>query len=365
MVAVFWFSAFVVIYVYLAYPALLALWARLAPRPVATGDTTPTVSIIIAARNEADRLGARIENLLSLDYPRSLMQIIVVSDGSTDATADVLRRYGGAVDTVYLTPGGKARALNAGVARARHELLVFTDARQHFARDALRRLVAPFVDPAVGGVSGELVLDCEDGSARGAGITDGVGGYWRYEKWLRRHESLVGSMLGATGAIYALRRHLWQPLPEHTILDDVLAPMRAVLSSTRVVFEAGAYAFDHAASAPTELRRKVRTLAGNVQILWLEPRLLNPFANPVWLQYLSHKVGRLLVPYALLALLVSSGVLARESRFYALAFLGQLSFYTLAVYGAYLDHRDRQRSTVAPSPAIQATRQVLKGFRLW
>ncbi len=142
---------------------------------------------------------------------------------------------------------------------------------------------------------------------------DGVGFYWRYEKALRRLESEVGSMLGATGAIYALRRALWQPLPPGTILDDVLAPMRAVLAGSRVCFEPRAQAFDYTPpDASTESRRKIRTLAGNVQILWFEPRLLVPFVNPVWLQYSSHKVGRLLVPYALMTLLASSIILLRH-----------------------------------------------------
>jgi cellulose synthase/poly-beta-1,6-N-acetylglucosamine synthase-like glycosyltransferase len=359
---VFWVAAFVIVYVYLAYPVLLVLWARVAPRPIRSGDMTPAVSIIIAARNEADRIGPRVDNLLALDYPRRQIQIIVVSDGSTDGTAEILRRYAPTVEAVHLTPGGKARALNAGVARARHDLLVFTDARQQFAPDALRRLVSPFTDRTVGGVTGELVLDCEMRGASVAGIADGVSGYWRYEKWLRRHESLIGSTLGATGAIYALRRHLWQPLPEQTILDDVLAPMRAVLASTRVVFESSAQAFDRAASAPAELKRKMRTLAGNVQILWLEPRLLNPFANPVWLQYVSHKVARLLVPYALVALLVSSAVLSPTSPLYALAFAGQGLFYVLAAYGAYLERRDR-RSVDIEVPILATSRQPLKGFK--
>lgn len=361
MTTVFWIATFVIVYVYLAYPLLLAVWARLAPRPVQSGDQTPPVSIVIAARNESDRLGPRLDNLLALDYPRWLVQIIVVSDGSTDGTAEVLRRYAPAVEAIHLTAGGKARALNAGVARAGHDLLVFADARQRFAPDALRRLVAPFADPTVGGVSGELVLDGESGTA--PGFADGVGAYWRYEKWLRRHESLIGSTLGATGAIYALRRQVWRPLPAQTILDDVLAPMQAVLGSTRVVFESGARAFDHAASAPAELRRKVRTLAGNFQILLLEPRLLNPFANPVWLQYLSHKVGRLLVPYALIAWFVSSAALAQTSPFYALAFLGQLAFYTLALYGAGLDWRDRRHVIDGDAPGLPPSQADVKG--LW
>jgi poly-beta-1,6-N-acetyl-D-glucosamine synthase len=353
---IFWLAALIVVYVYLAYPALLALWARLAPRRIVARPITPTVSIVIAARNEAGRLRARLDNLLAVNYPRELVQIIVVSDGSTDDTAGVLREYGDAVEALFVPPGGKARALNAGVAIARHAILVFTDARQRFAPDALRRLVGPFVDPRVGAVSGQLFLDAETGAAEGSGIAEGVGGYWRYEKWLRRHESLVGSTLGATGAIYALRRELWQPLPGQTILDDVLAPMRAVLASRRVVFEAKAHAFDSAAPTSAELRRKIRTLAGNIQLLWLEPRLLNPLANPVWLQFLSHKLGRLIVPYALIALLVSSAVLARHSAIYAAALVAQLLFYVLAAYGAYLERRDRRESSDLEVPAPSSAR---------
>jgi cellulose synthase/poly-beta-1,6-N-acetylglucosamine synthase-like glycosyltransferase len=360
--AVFWTAAFIVVYVYVAYPVLLALWARIAPRPVVHEPATPPVSIVVAARNEADRLAARLDNLLAQDYPKDRVQIVVVSDGSIDGTPEVLRRYGHRIDTVYLPRGGKARALNAGVARARHDVLVFADVRQHFAPDALRALVAPLADPSVGGVSGELVLDCETATPGDSGIGEGVGGYWKYEKWLRRQESLIGSTMGATGAIYALRRSLWQPLPADTILDDVLAPMRAVLASTRVVFAAGARAFDNAVSAPAELRRKIRTLAGNYQILWLEPRLLDPRANPVWLQYLSHKVGRLVVPYALVAMVISSGVLATSSALYAVAFAGQVAFYGLAMYGAYLDNHERK----AQAPDDSTGRQepaFMKGSR--
>jgi poly-beta-1,6-N-acetyl-D-glucosamine synthase len=188
-------------------------------------------------------------------------------------------------------------------------------------------------------------------------IGDGVGVYWRYEKLLRALESEVGSMLGATGAIYALRRELWRPLPPGTILDDVLAPMRAVLAGRRVVFEPGAQAFDYTSpDATTESRRKVRTLAGNVQILWFEPRLLVPFVNPVWLQYMSHKVGRLLVPYALMALFASSIVLSGSSLFYAFALLSQCAFYLHGGYGAWLEHW--QRVHPEPPSMVQRTGKV-------
>jgi hypothetical protein len=167
--------------------------------------------------------------------------------------------------------------------------------------------------------------------------------------------------MGATGAIYALRRALWKPLPVETILDDVLAPMRAVLAASRVVFSSEALAFDPVAPSGVELRRKIRTLAGNYQILKLEPRLLNPFRNPVWIQYMSHKVGRLLVPYALMALLVVSGLLAPTSPFYALAFVAQIAFYGLAAYGAYLSRRDLRLAGAGDEVHEPAVNALIKG----
>jgi biofilm PGA synthesis N-glycosyltransferase PgaC len=166
MTLTFWLSIAFVAYVYAGYPALLQAWAvrRARRRPGADADgptRLPGVSIVIAARNESARLGARLDNLRSLDYPAARRQIIVVSDGSTDGTADVVARFRPFVELVEVSHGGKALALNAGVARARFDIVVFADARQTFAPDALRRLVAPFADPAIGGVSGELLLDCE------------------------------------------------------------------------------------------------------------------------------------------------------------------------------------------------------------
>jgi cellulose synthase/poly-beta-1,6-N-acetylglucosamine synthase-like glycosyltransferase len=340
--ALFWLAVIVTVYVYLGYPTLLAAWARLAPKPVHPSPVTPGISIIIAARNEAAALRRRLDNLLASDYPLDRMQIIVASDGSTDGTADVLAEYRGRVDALLLPSAGKASAINAGVAAAKYDVLVFADARQTFAADALRELVAPLADPAVGGVSGELLLDCESGGGDST-IGEGVGAYWRYEKWLRRQESLVGSTLGSTGAIHALRRDVWRPLPTETILDDVLGPMRAVLAGTRVVFASEAKAYDRAApEAAAEFKRKTRTLAGNYQLLRLQPRLLVPFLNPVWVQFVSHKLGRLVVPYALLVMFVASGLLAVDNLLYRAAFGAQVLFYGLAAYGAVLDRRGRE-----------------------
>jgi cellulose synthase/poly-beta-1,6-N-acetylglucosamine synthase-like glycosyltransferase len=399
MELLFWLSVGLIVYVYAGYPVVLGVWAWIVGKSEIddsildrSADALPGVTVIIAARDEARRLPGRIDNLLASDYPQDRLQIIVASDGSTDNTLDTLAQYTSRVELVMLPPGGKARALNAAVSRARYPILVFADARQRFAPDAIRRLVRHFSQASVGAVSGELVLDCEradftvgrDESAgaadgdpstvvRGAvshverqigptsTIGDGLSAYWKYEKWLRRHEAIVGSTLGATGAIYAMRRTLWQPLPPDTILDDVLGPMRVVLRRQRVLFDATAHAFDETASdAAVETRRKVRTLAGNFQLLALEPRLLLPMVNPVWLQFVSHKLGRLLVPYALVVALATSVWLAPRSLVYAFAFGAQVVFYGLAIYGAWLDRRDRRGIGAQAATTDAAYSPVLK-----
>jgi len=401
MTLLFWVSALLIAYVYVGYPVILRVWAALCDRPVRLGAddrATPGVSIVIAAHNEAALLRARVDNLLSLDYPAERRQIIVVSDGSTDDTVDVLRKYGPLVDIVAVEHGGKAAALNAARPCARFEIVVFADARQVFAPDALRELVAPFADPRIGGVTGELLLDCESalfsnrrdtadrrrGHASQLGgvamdrrvhadrrrsvvstIADGVGMYWRYEKELRRLESAVGSTLGATGAIYAIRRALWQPLPPDTILDDVLTPMRVVMAGYRVVFNERARAFDRAAiDADAESRRKVRTLAGNYQILWLEPILLLPWRNPVWIQYVSHKLGRLAVQYALVAAFCTNVPIASTHVIYQATLVAQVAFYLLAGYGAVLEFMSRGEASTAAAEvhaASASTAQTAKG----
>lgn len=371
MPGVFWGSAFVISYIYVGYPMLLAAWARGCARPVRKAPLDgsapwPSISIIVAARNEASRLPERISNLLSLPYPGA-RDIIVVSDGSTDGTVETVREFlqgagvGAAKVRVLEVPaGGKPLALNAGVAATSGEILVFADARQRFSETALLELAANFNDERVGGVTGELVLDCEGSAVADSTVGDGVGLYWTYEKWLRRNESAVWSTLGATGAIYALRRRLWSPLPAETLLDDVLAPMRAVLQGYRIVFEERAIAYDRTSlDAGAESRRKTRTLAGNYQILAQEPRLLLPVLNKVWLQYFSHKVGRLVVPWALLGALLSNVALAPSHWFYAAALTVQAGFYGLAGLGALMEWRRSRK----PGEFEGITGPLSKGVR--
>jgi biofilm PGA synthesis N-glycosyltransferase PgaC len=331
-VAVFWLSLVFVLYAYVGYPAALLVWSRLRRRPVRREAFEPTVTLIVAAHNEADTLEAKIRNCRALEYPCAKLKIIVALDGCTDGTAARVDRLAGPDLEVVCLPErrGKAVALNAALARATHEVVVFADARQRIEPGALQALLAPLADPEVGVVTGELVLTDGRGKESGAG----AGLYWRYEKKVRALESEVHSVIGATGALYAARRDEIEPLPEGTLIDDVLIPMRIVLAGKRCVFEPRARVFDRVpCCADVEYRRKVRTLAGNFQLLVLMPQLLMPRRNPVWLQFVSHKVARLLVPYALVTLLVSNIVVASSHALYGTFLMLQAVFYALAVLG--------------------------------
>ena len=354
---IFWASCGVVFYVYFGYPLLLCVWRRFARKPVLQGLRRPGLSIVIAARNEAASIAAKIQNSLELDYPREKLEIIVSLDGPTDGTAEIAREYeGGPVRVIWSRlHQGKAAALNRAVASARNEIIVFCDARQRIHRRAMLELAADLGDPAVGGVSGELLLAGEEGDAE----TDAVhpmGFYWRYEKWLRGMESDIHSTAGATGALYAIRRELFRPLPADAILDDVFTPLGIVLAGKRVIFEPAARAYDHVACCPqAEFRRKVRTLAGNYQLLARMPVLLLPWRNPIFLQFVSHKLGRLLVPYFLAALFVSNCFLL--GGLYWIPLVLQFIWYAMALGGGLGLGSGRMG---VPEPAVlERTREAL------
>jgi cellulose synthase/poly-beta-1,6-N-acetylglucosamine synthase-like glycosyltransferase len=344
--ALFWISAGCLLYVYLGYPLLVWAWARRRPRPIARAPIEPTVTIALVAHNEESRIAARLANLLALDYPRTRLEILVGSDGSTDRTVERARAFDspGLRVVECAERRGKAAVLNELLARARGSIVVLTDARQAFEPSTLREIVACFADPDVGAVSGELVLAEreEDGAAGG-----GAGFYWRYEKFIRRAESRVHSTIGATGAVYAIRRELFEPFPSGTVLDDVLCPLRIVRRGYRVVFASRARAYDRVpATAGAEFVRKVRTIAGTMQLLRAHRWILSPRANRLWFQTMSHKVLRLFGPLFLAALLVTSFALAEQPP-YGLALAAQVVFYAAALAGFALRGSRRRRPLLA------------------
>lgn len=338
MRALFWASLLLIVYAYLGYGSLLWIIARLRPRPVRKQSAEPPVSIVMAVRNEEANLPAKLANLRALEYPKERLQIVVASDGSTDRTADILRDAGeGVVPVLLENSGGKAAALNQAVHRTTGEILVFLDARQSVDLEAVAKLVACFADPSVGAVSGELLLEAPDG----APSEEGLGIYWKIEKIVRKLESASGSVVGVTGAIYAIRRELFVQIPTGTILDDVFVPMNVARQGYRVLFEPQAIARDRIFSEKgKEFLRKVRTLTGNYQLLQLAPWLLTA-SNPLLFRFISHKLLRLLVPLLLAVLLISSALAA--GAFYHAIFALQVLFYLCAVIGVAQPSANRFR----------------------
>jgi len=328
----FWCSTALIAYTYALYPAWLWLRAKLAPHPWQRAPITPSVSIIIAVHNGAALIGQQIARLLELDYPAEQVEIIIVSDGSTDGTAELLRAF----EHPRVRPliceehAGKAVALNVGVAAARNELLVFVDARPRLERGALRQLVSNFADPQVGCAGGELaLLPQTDGDASSAAVG---GFYWRLEQAMRVWESQIDSPCGVAGALYAVRRDLAVEFPAGLLLDDMFQPLSVVRKGYRVVIDGNARVFDHVPNARGEFRRKARTLAGNFQLLKLAPWLWGSSMR-LRSQLLSHKFLRLAAPVFLSAILVASLELQNQLIFFRVMVLLQAGFYLVAALG--------------------------------
>ena len=322
--------AFALVYTYAGYPALLALWSMLRPRRVQRACIYPRVAIIVVAYNEASRIEDKLKSCLAQDYPAERMRVIVATDGSVDGTQTIVESYADARVQLmgFSTRRGKAACINDAAAACSEELLVFTDARQALSTQAVRSLAENFADPTVGAASGELVFLRESTSS----FADGVDAYWRYEKFIRHHEAVVHSVPGVTGALYAIRKSCFRPIPARTVLDDVAIPMQVIRLGYRVVFDSRAIAYDKPSQmASQEKLRKVRTLAGNYQLMLMMPWLLIPVANPIFLQFVSHKLLRLTAPFAMLAFFVSNALLARSSAFYLALLTAQLLGYLLAV----------------------------------
>jgi biofilm PGA synthesis N-glycosyltransferase PgaC len=324
----FWASAGLIAYTYVGYLGWLWLRARLFPHPVRRGPSEPSVSIVMVVRDEEKSLREKLHNLLELDYPAHLCEVVVVSDGSVDRTESILREFEKDPRlrmVLNQLSRGKASGLNDGFQMSSRDLVVFTDARQKIESGALRMLAENFVDPEVGCVSGELMMgDPELGEAAA-----GMSLYWRLEKKVRELESASGSVVGATGALYAVRRELLVPLPEGTILDDVYIPMQVARQGKRVGFETRARAWDSPdLGSQREFARKVRTLSGNYQLLQLEPWLLSG-RNPIRFEFISHKLLRLVAPFALVIMFATSAFL--RAPVYRVVLLLQVAFYGLSL----------------------------------
>lgn len=320
-----------VIFAYAGYPAVIWLCAKVFGRSNKSPtqiDELPTVSLLIAAHNEEADIAARIENALKLDYPREKLQIVIASDGSTDATVEIARRYAlnGVQVFDYQENRGKVTVLNRTVPRLNGELVVLSDANTHMAADAVRKLVAWFQDPSVGVVCGKLVLT----DPRTGTNADSL--YWKYETFLKKCESKLGALLGSNGAIYAIRKDLYPEAKPGTLIDDFVIPLEAKRrSGCRIVYDMEAIAYEETPpSIQAEFRRRVRIGAGGFQSIGLLWPLLNPRHGWVAGAFLFHKVLRWVCPFLLIGVAATNAILVSEPKFGWLM-LAQILFYVMAM----------------------------------
>ena len=295
---IFWFCILFIVYVYVGYPLIVALLARLRRKPEGYPDSTPKVSILIAAYNEQNVIAAKLENTLSLDYPANCMQIVAAVDGSDDQTAEIVESFASrGVELSYdVRRRGKTVAINRAVPQLKNDIVVFSDANNMYAPDALRELVRPFADPKVGGVTGsKLIMEDADAHARADGL------YWKYESFIKKNETRLGSCTGIAGEILAIRRALYQPPADHVINDDFFIGMGVLRHGYRLVYAPDAHSFERSSlTEQDEAMRRSRIVAGRYQAMLMAGSLL-PWQNPllVW-QIISHKFLRPLVPLVMM-----------------------------------------------------------------
>lgn len=343
----FWAGVAIVCYAYLGYPLVAWMLAALAPRPARPGDALPTITMLVAAHNEEGVIAAKLENALALDYPPDRLEIMVVADGCADRTVEIAERYAdrGVRVIQQLPRQGKIAALNHGVPLATGELVVGSDANAMYRPDALRRLARWFADPEVGLVAGEKRVHGRGTAAAGEGF------YWRYEHWLKHLDSRFGSVMGATGEIFAIRKALWKPLPGDTVIEDFVIAMGVVGGGHRAVFDPAAISEEEASpSVEEEFKRKTRIAAGGWQAVWRLRHLISPAYGMVAFQYVSHRVLRWVVVPPLLPLLFALNVvLSIGSAFWSAMLAIQLALYALGALGWSMRSRgESSRLVVVP-----------------
>lgn len=378
----FWLAGGLILYAYAGFPLLLLLRAhtrgRDRDRKPGRSPGLPRVSMVIVAHNEAGTIAAKIENVYRLDYPADRLEVIVASDGSDDGTNEIVARLARPdLRLLALPRSGKIPALNAAVAHAHGEILVFSDANSMFAPDALRALVAPFSDPSVGAVGGNQCY-VPDGGGHMAGFSERL--YWAYDRALKRMQSTAGHMTAATGAIHAVRRDLFRPVPPG-VSDDFMTSTRAIAQGYRLVFEPNAVAYETIApSEEAEFNRKLRIIVRGLRGLWVMRELFNPLRHGFYsLQLFSHKLLRWSVCWLLLVVLGASLALHGEGWFYTWAARAQIALYAGAAVGFALQSTRVARYRIfkllgvpfyfsmANYAALRAWLQVLRGARvdLW
>ena len=328
----FWASVFLIVYIFILFPALVLLRGLLVRRPYKIAAITPSLSMVIAAYNEAGTIGAKLENIFSIDYPPGLLEVVIASDGSIDGTDEIVGSYANrGIKLLSLPRTGKNAALTKAAQAATGEILVFSDANSIYAPGALRALVRPFADPKVGGVAGNQIYKF---NKRNASTSAGERSYWDFDRLMKHFQDRAGSVTSATGSIYAIRRNLFQPIALG-LVDDFMVSTEVILQGYRLVFASDAVSYEGVAeSKKLEFSRKVRIILQGLQSLRLRAELLNPFRYGFYaVQLFSHKLLRRLIVFPLIVLLVTSPLLSGHGLFYQFAAIAQFGFYSLAVIG--------------------------------
>ncbi len=360
---VFWFCITASAYIYVGYPTLIWFLARCRPRKCSKQENGQSVSVVIVVHNEARNMVRKLNSIFGSNGADRIGEVIIASDGSTDDTAGVLKSFNDPrVRLLHFDERrGKPAVLNEAIPACQNEIVVLTDARQELDPAAINELVANFSDESVGAVSGELVLRHSDDDSTAA---HGIGVYWKYEKFIRRNEGRFRSVPGATGALYAIRKPLFRPIHPQTLLDDVVIPMQVVTQGFRCLFEPAAIAYDlPSQTARKETIRKRRTIAGTAQLLIHHPAWLLPWRNPIWLEFVSHKVSRLLSPL-LLILLAASNIALASHPFYRVLLSVHGCFYLSALAGWWFQ-KSGQRSACFGAQFLFVTLNLTTVFALW
>jgi poly-beta-1,6-N-acetyl-D-glucosamine synthase len=351
MAFIFWFSIFFIFYVYAGYPLVLYLLARTRPYPEKFGEYFPEVTILIAAYNEEKVIAEKLENTFALDYPREKLQILICADGSTDRTVEIVQSFADRGVELSFSPArnGKMAAIDRALPFVRGEILVMSDANNHYNPGTLQALVAPFQDKTVGATGGAKHIIEGDGA-----LGDSEGTYWKYESWVKNQETRLGCASGAAGEANALRLRLYVSPPHDTINDDFFLMMQVLRSGYRMIYVPSAQSYERvSASAADEVERRTRIVAGRYQAIARSRQML-PFRHPVWVwQVVSHKYLRPLVPFFMIAALLTalvvvifppagmSALIWLSPPWNWFAFGAQIVFYLLAVLGKFLGEMGR------------------------
>ncbi|MCC9138826.1 glycosyltransferase family 2 protein [Pontibacter silvestris] len=339
----FWFAFAVVFYTYLGYGIVAWVWAKclsLIRKPNTLKIFEPNVTLVVPAYNEADILESKVQNSLALDYPADKLQIMFITDGSTDNSAEVLAAYPNVMHLHSSVRGGKSLAENRAMEHVKTPYVIFTDCNSYLNKEAVREMVKHYQNPKVGAVSGEKKVMESVSSASGSG----EGLYWKYESFLKRCDSKIHSLMGAAGELVSFKSDLFKPLEKDTILDDFIQSLRIVEEGYKVVYEPKAFAMEApSASIVEEMKRKVRICAGGWQSMVRLKSLLNPFKHPVvTFLYVSHRVLRWSLTPLLLALMLPLNLALAYTNggVYSVIFGLQVVFYLAAWLGWQAELRD-------------------------